>query len=119
MKRDYLRVKLHAPNDERAHLLKAYITKGRSVSRKYLTSNIAAPGNELNKFTAEGVLKEGETAPAWLRMEVALFYAAAVMVARETDAKGELAALSSKELTKRVRDVYCTASPTITLNRHN
>ena len=112
-----LKVRLFVPNPGDFCRLKAIVTKGNEVQKKFIESDISAPGSQLLKFTPEGLLKPGEEAPSWLRLQVAMFYAVAKAVAREVDGAGLLKDTPSKQLTARAQQVYYTASPRIELTQ--
>lgn len=96
-------VRLYAPNEARFYRLRAYISKGRAVTRKYVLSDISAPGSELAKFVPYGVLAPGVEAPEWLQKEVQTFYQATKEIAQGYDLNGELKEARSKDIADRVR----------------
>lgn len=110
-----LRVRLHVSKAKGFCRLKAHVCKGKEVSRKYILSDIAAPGSELAKFTPEGVLKPGEQTSYYLKMDVSLFYAVAKEVAEEAEGSGTLATIPSKQLTERARELFYNATPRVEL----
>lgn len=110
-----LRVRLHVPKKEGFCRLKAHVSKGKEVSRKYILSEIAAPGSVLARFTPEGVLRPGEEAPRHLQLEVALFYSVAVAASTEADQAGELRSIPSRKLSSRARELFYTSTPRVEL----
>lgn len=109
MKKNYLKVRLFVPNPEGFCRLRAHITKGKEVPKKYITSDIAAQGRELLKFTETGEVKPGEFVPLWLKLEVAAFYAVANAVALEYDNAGKLKQTKSEELADRAKELLITS----------
>lgn len=105
MRKPTLRVRLYAPKIPEFCRLRAYVSKGKAVPRKYITSEIVAPGSELNKFVPNGVLEPGAKAPEWLQKEIGLFMEATQEVAQAYDVTGNLKETPSKEMTDRVRAV--------------
>lgn len=103
MRKANLLVRLYAPKEARFCRLRAYVSKGTAVKRKYILSDIAAPGNELSKFVPNGMLAPGEVAPEWLQKGIQEFYKAAQEVAQAFDVTGKLKETPSKDLTERVR----------------
>lgn len=108
MRKPTLRVRLYAPDEAQFYRLRAYVSKGKAVPKKYITSDISAPGNELFKFVPNGVLEPGAKAPEWLQKEISLFMEAAREVAQAYDITGTLQAAPSKEITDRVRALIQT-----------
>ena len=85
--------------------IKAYIRRNKK-SIKFLTSDINAPSDLLQRFDYRGELKPGEVAPKWLQEDIRRFYTCAQTIGLTQIELGKFDTMPSQEISDMVRDLY-------------